>query len=540
VLSLDRARDILEVMDSPAEVPPIVRLGKELDDNAETMQAGRLDSSLNAEQNAAEIRTCGSSPGSDLTEVNTPSSHSSKIQLDNLTTLPASSQRRNALSCAPRNSSLLNGSISYSSITSKSGSTGPDEKQHDQGSTKRRDDGAFSSRSGRSSSSLTPMQERLQPKSMPIFQPERPGHLKDLERRYSRYPAMGPDSRGQWDHKSRQTRVSSTTHLLESSTSMASLAPTNPSDETSHQGENEKWGMVDDMSSFNPYCGSEKRFVLYTNELEDDDDDHMPKEDDDFLFKPIFKDYFNRRIVVSTIGGIFLTLGILSLFIVLPVIYFTGIARMDFPDVDWNYWPDTPPPDTWATVNHRIYPLLNNTRRGLIDPDTPESAKIRKSTFDGTDLNLVFSDEFNQNNRTFYPGDDPYWTAPNIWYGATQDMDWYDPDAVTTYDGTLQLRLDQFPNHNLNYRSGMLNSWNQLCFKGGVFEISISLPGPAGVPGLWPGVWSMGNLGRPGYKATTEGPYFISYALNTFPNVESILNANKANSRRLALHVQYL
>jgi hypothetical protein len=57
---------------------------------------------------------------------------------------------------------------------------------------------------------------------------------------------------------------------------------------------------------------------------------------------------------------------------------------------------------------------------------------------------------------------------------------------------------------------------------------------------LWPGVWSMGNLGRPGYKATTEGPYFISYALNTFPNVESILNANKANSRRLALHVQYL
>lgn len=193
------------------------------------------------------------------------------------------------------------------------------------------------------------------------------------------------------------------------------------------------------------------------------------------------------------------------------MIFFTGIARMQLPGVDYSYWPDIRPPKTWATVNDRNYSLLSNVRRGLIDPDTPESAKIRKSTFDGADLHLVFSDEFNQNNRTFYPGDDPYWTAPNIWYGATQDFAWYDPDAVTTYDGNLQLRLDRFPNHNLQYRSSMLNSWNQLCFKGGVFEVSLSLPGPAGVPGLWPGVWSMGNLGRPGYKATTEGQSFVEY-----------------------------
>jgi beta-glucanase (GH16 family) len=102
-------------------------------------------------------------------------------------------------------------------------------------------------------------------------------------------------------------------------------------------------------------------------------------------------------------------------------------------------------------------------------------------------------------------------TAANIWYGATQDMEWYDPDAVTTGNGTLQLRLDEFPNHNLQYRSGMLNSWNQMCFKGGVFEVSISLAGPSGVPGLWPGVWTMGNLGRPGYRATTEGVWPYTY-----------------------------
>jgi beta-glucanase (GH16 family) len=148
----------------------------------------------------------------------------------------------------------------------------------------------------------------------------------------------------------------------------------------------------------------------------------------------------------------------------------------------------------------------------------------RRSAFDGSTLNLVFSDEFNDDNRTFYPGDDPFWTAPNIWYGATQDLEWYDPDAVTTGGGTLQLRMDAFPNHNLQYRSGMLNSWNQLCFKGGVMEISMSLAGPAGVPGLWPGAWSMGNLGRPGYKATTEGvwPYtYNSCDLGITPNQSS-------------------
>lgn len=32
-----------------------------------------------------------------------------------------------------------------------------------------------------------------------------------------------------------------------------------------------------------------------------------------------------------------------------------------------------------------------------------------------------FSDEFNTDGRTFYPGDDPYFTAVDIWYGVTQD-----------------------------------------------------------------------------------------------------------------------
>jgi beta-glucanase (GH16 family) len=42
-------------------------------------------------------------------------------------------------------------------------------------------------------------------------------------------------------------------------------------------------------------------------------------------------------------------------------------------------------------------------------------------------------------------------------------------------------------------------------------EASISLPGEGSVSGLWPGFWSMGNLGRPGYAATTDGMWPYSY-----------------------------
>lgn len=41
--------------------------------------------------------------------------------------------------------------------------------------------------------------------------------------------------------------------------------------------------------------------------------------------------------------------------------------------------------------------------------------------------------------------------------------------------------------------------------------MSVSLPGRHDAPGLWPGAWTMGNLGRAGYGATTEGTWPYSY-----------------------------
>ena len=71
-----------------------------------------------------------------------------------------------------------------------------------------------------------------------------------------------------------------------------------------------------------------------------------------------------------------------------------------------------------------LRPELTASRFGmpqLVDPDTPDSAKTRTG-FDGEEYELVFSDEFNVDGRTFYPGDDPYWEAVDLHYWPTGDL----------------------------------------------------------------------------------------------------------------------
>ncbi|KAF8650091.1 hypothetical protein AX16_005417 [Volvariella volvacea WC 439] len=163
---------------------------------------------------------------------------------------------------------------------------------------------------------------------------------------------------------------------------------------------------------------------------------------------------------------------------------------------------------------------------GLIDKDTPAEAYTKPSYHDPTqeDLVLVFSDEFNQEGRTFYPGDDPYWEAVDLHYWGTNDLEWYDPGQVTTADGHMKIRLERAnpaDNHNMSYKSGMVQTWNKFCFTGGLLETSVMLPGSNNVHGLWPAVWSMGNLGRAGFGASLEGmwPYtYDSCDVGTLPN----------------------
>lgn len=178
--------------------------------------------------------------------------------------------------------------------------------------------------------------------------------------------------------------------------------------------------------------GAPCAFPLYIDQQEDDDDMHMPRWDDDKRYQPKLKDRFSKENLINTLGMIFLIMGMGVIFVVLPVISFTGTSLIPYTyDTPAGQTGMTDNSDDWAHVNDDVYPLLANVRVGLIDPDTPASAMTRQGV-KGNNLHLVFSDEFNEKNRTFYPGDDPFWFAPDIWYGATQDMEWYDPDAVNT------------------------------------------------------------------------------------------------------------
>ncbi|KAG1731015.1 glycoside hydrolase family 16 protein [Suillus lakei] len=163
--------------------------------------------------------------------------------------------------------------------------------------------------------------------------------------------------------------------------------------------------------------------------------------------------------------------------------------------------------------------------RGVIDVDTPKEAYTKASYMNPNDMwDLVFSDEFQVEGRSFYPGDDPYWEAPSLHYWGTNDLEWYDPSQVTTKAGALQITLaktDPASNHNLTYRSGMVQTWNKFCFTGGLIEASVILPGSNNVHGLWPAVWTMGNLGRAGFGASLEGLWPYSYDscdVGTLPN----------------------
>ena len=123
----------------------------------------------------------------------------------------------------------------------------------------------------------------------------------------------------------------------------------------------------------------------------------------------------------------------------------------------------------------------------------------------GDQWQLVFSDEFNVEGRSFYPGDDPYWEAVDLHYWQTNNIEWYDPRAITTRNGSLEITLSAEPEHDRNYTGGMMSTWNKFCFTGGMIVTSVVLPGSNNVLGLWPAIWTMGNLGRAGYGASLDG-----------------------------------
>jgi len=252
-----------------------------------------------------------------------------------------------------------------------------------------------------------------------------------------------------------------------------------------------------------------------------DPDTEFGAEEDDFLHEPDSKDKGNSTTLWSgrgwlNIGAlVLLVLALLTLFICYPVLSYFQL----------NHWNQLQAANTNVNSTGQTDPFIKPTGEfpmpQLIDPDTPDDVKTRTG-FDGEEYKLMFSDEFNKDGRTFYPGDDPYWEAVDLWYGATKDLEWYDPSQVTTKGGFLEITMLESTDHELSYKSGMLQSWNKMCFTSGYIEVSATFPGPnSNTQGYWPGIWTMGNLGRPGYGATTDGLWPYSYNtcdVGTFPN----------------------
>ncbi|CEQ40473.1 SPOSA6832_02100 [Sporobolomyces salmonicolor] len=168
--------------------------------------------------------------------------------------------------------------------------------------------------------------------------------------------------------------------------------------------------------------------------------------------------------------------------------------------------------------------------RGLVDPDTPESAYTRTG-FDGKDYTLVFSDEFNTDGRIFYDGMDPFWEAVDLhyWYARTKrrfdvlaltllahrqtnDLEWYDPGNIYTEGGALVIELTKETKAN----SHGLGSWTMSNIGRAGFGGSLD--------GTWPYVCDVGTLanqtnpltGEPKFTKA-EGDQYNTYSLSYLP-----------------------
>ncbi|KAF7369038.1 Glycoside hydrolase family 16 protein [Mycena venus] len=111
--------------------------------------------------------------------------------------------------------------------------------------------------------------------------------------------------------------------------------------------------------------------------------------------------------------------------------------------------------------------------------------------------------------------------AVDLHYWATNNMEWYDPLAVTTANGALRITLSATENHNLSYTGGLVTTWNKFCFTGGLLITNATLPGTTNIHGFWPAFWTMGNLGRAGYGASLDGMWPYTYDacdVGTAPN----------------------
>jgi hypothetical protein len=146
---------------------------------------------------------------------------------------------------------------------------------------------------------------------------------------------------------------------------------------------------------------------MWDNDPDTDDALHNPDSRGNFNFATAFsaRGWINAFAIFSIIASLII------LFIGYPLIL--RLTRLSQPIVGFNLG--------GINASGQIPDLPGIP--GLIDAQTPSSAYTRTGS-DGNLYDLVFSDEFNTDGRTFYPGDDPYWEAVDLhyWYGNSHNF----------------------------------------------------------------------------------------------------------------------
>ena len=167
---------------------------------------------------------------------------------------------------------------------------------------------------------------------------------------------------------------------------------------------------------------------------------------------------------------------------------------------------------------------------GWVDPDTRLKHKYVVGYKNRIEYELVMSDEFDREGRTFKDGEDPRWTAisksdDDQTAEGKKSLQFYNSSHVYTTGGELHILTTDDDTHwtsfnpykkkyqkmKRTFASGMLQGWNKFCFTGGILEVDAQLPGHPHIGGLWPAIWLLGNLGRATYEESTNLMWPWSY-----------------------------
>ena len=104
------------------------------------------------------------------------------------------------------------------------------------------------------------------------------------------------------------------------------------------------------------------------------------------------------------------------------------------------------------------------------------------------------------------------WTASNtLSYDAFGDS-FMHPGMLETFNGSLRVTAAKVKFESADYVGGQLTTWNRVCFQGGYLEVRFRAPARYGMDGLWPAIWSMGNLVRDNSMVRNRNIWPYSYS----------------------------